>query len=65
MLPRIHRARRQMLDDRVAMMPDGNGSLTEEEHPASLNNFLVFFGDVLSTDEVIGRLAPMEARHSV
>ncbi|MGB8057805.1 MAG: isochorismatase family protein, partial [Pseudolabrys sp.] len=36
-----------MLDYRVVMLSDGNASLTDEEHTASLNNFLVFFGDVV------------------
>jgi ureidoacrylate peracid hydrolase len=48
-----------MLDYRVVMLSDGNASLTDEEHAASLNNFLIFFGDVMTTDEAIGRLAPV------
>ena len=40
-----------MLDYRVIMLSDGNASLTDEEHAASLNNFLIFFGDVMTTDE--------------
>ena len=47
-----------MLDYRVIMVADGNASLTDEEHAASLNNFLIFFGDVLSTDEILARLLP-------
>ena len=42
-----------MLDYRVVMLSDGNASLTDEEHAASLNNFLIFFGDVMTTDEAI------------
>jgi ureidoacrylate peracid hydrolase len=53
-----------MLDYRVIMVADGNASLTDEEHAAALNNFLVFFGDVLTTDDVIGRLVPAEARQT-
>lgn len=53
-----------MLDYRVVMVADGNASLSDEEHAASLNNFMVFFGDVLTTDEVIARLVPVEARQS-
>jgi hypothetical protein len=41
---------------------DGNASLTDEEHAASLNNFLIFFGDVMTTDEAIGRLVPVVQR---
>lgn len=51
-----------MHDYRVVMVADGNASFTDEEHAATLNNFLMFFGDVLTTDEVIARLAPIEAR---
>ena len=49
-----------MLDYRVVMLSDGNASLTDEEHAASLNNFLVFFGDVMTTDEAIERLVPAQ-----
>jgi len=51
-----------MLDYRVVMMSDGNASLTEEEHAASLNNFLIFFGDVMTTDEAVARLVPVAQR---
>lgn len=51
-----------MLDYRVVMLSDGNASLTDEEHAASLNNFLVFFGDVMTTDDAVGRLAPVAQR---
>lgn len=53
-----------MLDYRVVMVADGNASLTDEEHAATLNNFLCVFGDVMTTDEVIQRLIPAEARRS-
>src|SRR5215203_1747830 len=51
-----------MLDYRVVMLSDGNASLTDEEHAASLNNFLVFFGDVMTTDEAAARLVPAAQR---
>jgi ureidoacrylate peracid hydrolase len=51
-----------MLDYRVVMLSDGNASLTDEEHAASLNNFLIFFGDVMTTDEAAARLVPAEQR---
>ena len=51
-----------MLDYRVIMLADGNASLTDEEHAASLNNFLIYFGDVMSTDEAIARLVPVSQR---
>jgi ureidoacrylate peracid hydrolase len=53
-----------MLDYRVIMVADGNASLTDDEHAATLNNFLCVFGDVMTTDEVIGRFIPAEVRRS-
>ena len=53
-----------MLDYRVIMLSDGNASLTDEEHAAALNNFLLFFGDVMTTDEAVARLAPVERRRT-
>jgi ureidoacrylate peracid hydrolase len=51
-----------MLDYRVIMLSDGNASLTDEEHAASLNNFLIYFGDVMSTEEALARLTPVPQR---
>jgi ureidoacrylate peracid hydrolase len=51
-----------MLDYRVIMVSDGNASHSDEEHAASLNNFQVFFGDVMTSDEVLQRLQPVEKR---
>ena len=53
-----------MHDYRVVMVSDGNASFTDEEHATTLNNILSFFGDVLTTDEVIARLVPVAARRS-
>jgi ureidoacrylate peracid hydrolase len=53
-----------MLDYRVVMLSDGNASLTDEEHAASLNNFLIFFGDVMTTDEASSRLIAAEQRRT-
>ena len=53
-----------MHDYRVVMVADGNASFSDEEHTATLNNFALFFGDVLTTDEVIARIVPVEARRS-
>jgi ureidoacrylate peracid hydrolase len=47
-----------MLDYRVAMLSDANAAETDEEHATTLNNFQVFFGDVMSTDDAIARLVP-------
>jgi ureidoacrylate peracid hydrolase len=53
-----------MLDYRVVMLSDANAALTDEEHTASLNNFMLFFGDVMTADEAIGRLVPAQSRKS-
>jgi ureidoacrylate peracid hydrolase len=39
-----------MLDYRVIMLSDANATLTDEEHTATLNSFLLFFGDVMTVD---------------
>ena len=50
-----------MLDYRVIMVSDANAALTDEEHAATLNSFLVAFGDVMTSDDVIQRLTPAAA----
>jgi ureidoacrylate peracid hydrolase len=50
-----------MLDYKVVMLSDGTATLTEEEHAAALNTFMLFFGDLMSTDEAIARLVPVTA----
>ena len=47
-----------MLNLRTTMVSDCNASATDEEHASALINFHLFFGDVLTTDEVIARFAP-------
>ena len=51
-----------MLDYKVIMLSDGTATLTEEEHAGALNTFMLFFGDVMSIDEAIARLAPPVSR---
>jgi ureidoacrylate peracid hydrolase len=51
-----------MLDYRVAMLSDGNATLTDAEHAAALDNFLLFFGDVITTEEAMQRLVPAAQR---
>lgn len=51
-----------MLDYRVIMLADANATWSDAEHAATLNNFALFFGDVMTTDEVIARLVPAETR---
>jgi ureidoacrylate peracid hydrolase len=53
-----------MLDYRVTMLSDGNATWTDEEHAATLNSFLLFFGDVMTTDEAIAKLVPVVSRKS-
>ncbi len=45
-----------MLDFRVVVLSDATAAASVEEHVASLNNIVLFFGDVMSVDEAIGRL---------
>jgi len=51
-----------MMEYRVAMLSDANATLTDEEHAAALNGFQVSFGDVMTVDEALARLAPAEKR---
>jgi ureidoacrylate peracid hydrolase len=51
-----------MLDYRVIMLSDANAASTDEEHAATLNNFMLFFGDVMTVDEAIARLVPAKSR---
>jgi ureidoacrylate peracid hydrolase len=56
-------ARDAMLRDfRVAMISDGNATWTDEEHAGTLNTFAIFFGDVMTTEEALARIVPMEKR---
>jgi ureidoacrylate peracid hydrolase len=56
-------ARDAMLRDyRVAMISDGNATWTDEEQAGTLNTFAIFFGDVMTTDEALARVMPMEKR---
>ena len=53
-----------MLDYRVIMLSDANATWTDEEHAATLNNFMLFFGDVMTADDAIGRLGRVANRKS-
>jgi ureidoacrylate peracid hydrolase len=46
-----------MLNFRTIMVSDCNAGSTPQTHAAALDNFFEFFGDVLSADEVLERLA--------
>jgi ureidoacrylate peracid hydrolase len=45
-----------MLGYKVALISDCNATLTDEEHGAALNTFMMFFGDVMTGDEAVARL---------
>jgi ureidoacrylate peracid hydrolase len=45
-----------MLNFKVVMISDGNAAVTDEDHNASLSNFYLTFGDVMSTDLAISVL---------
>jgi nicotinamidase-related amidase len=47
-----------MMDYATIMVHDALSAVTPEEHVNSLHNWMLFFGDVLGTDEVIKRLRP-------
>jgi len=45
-----------MLNYRVVMIDDANATLSESVHRATLDNFLTFFGDVQTTEDVLALL---------
>ena len=45
-----------LLDYRAVMLADANATWSDEEHRSSLDNFFLFFGDVMTVDEAIDRL---------
>jgi ureidoacrylate peracid hydrolase len=51
-----------MLDYKVIFVSDGTATRTDEQHLATLANILNVFGDVRSTDEVVGLLKAKTAR---
>lgn len=46
-----------MLDFKVIMVSDATAALSDDEHRAALENIIQQFGDVLTTDETIAKLA--------
>jgi len=46
-----------MLNFKTIMVTDGNAAMTDADHNASLANFYLSFGDVMSTDKVIEYLS--------
>ena len=47
-----------MMNYATVMVEDALSALTPQEHTQSLENWMLFFGDVLSVNEVIDRLVP-------
>jgi ureidoacrylate peracid hydrolase len=43
-----------MLNFRTIMVSDGNAAMSDEDHNASLISFYQMFGDVMSTDKLVG-----------
>jgi ureidoacrylate peracid hydrolase len=52
------------MDYRVIMLSDGNATWSDDEHAATLNHVMLFFGDVMTTDEAIAKLVPVAQRKS-
>ena len=49
---------------RTIMVSDGNADQTDALHNYTLGKFLVTFGDVQATDEVLAKLGYAEKTHS-
>jgi len=49
-----------MLNYKTIVVSDANAAHTDDEHNATLANIIRIFGDVLTTEETIGRLASKE-----
>lgn len=47
-----------MMDYATVMVHDALSAVTPQEHEQSLQNWMLFFGDVLGTDEILQRLQP-------
>ena len=47
-----------MLGYRLALVSDCNAALTDAEYGAALDTFVMFFGDVMTIEEVSARLKP-------
>jgi ureidoacrylate peracid hydrolase len=51
-----------MMDFKTIMVSDANAALTDEAHLTTLTNFIQTFGDVRSTEEMIGLLQAGRAK---
>lgn len=50
-----------MMNFKVIMATDANAAVTDKEHNATLISHYLWFGDVLSTDQILGRIAAVHA----
>jgi ureidoacrylate peracid hydrolase len=46
-----------MMNYKVVFVSDGNAAFTDAEHNATLSSMAILFADVMSTDEVVAKLA--------
>jgi len=53
-----------MLDYRVVMLSDCTATSSDEEHAAALNTFQLYFGDVMTVDEVTVRMQSVTDRQA-
>ena len=51
-----------MLNYRVIMVDDANATISEAAHRASLDNVAMFFGDVQTTEQVLGMLRDLTTK---
>ncbi len=51
-----------MMNYKVVFVSDGNAAFTDEEHNATLSSMAILFADVMSTTEVVAKLAPAKAQ---
>jgi|HubBroStandDraft_1064217.scaffolds.fasta_scaffold262693_2 hypothetical protein len=49
---------------KVIMLSDATATWSEEEHAGTLNTFIMFFGDVMTTNEAIPWLTPVTGRNT-
>ena len=54
-----------MMDFKTIMVSDANAALTDEAHLMTLTTFIQTFGDVRSTDEMIGMLHAGRSRQAM
>ena len=50
-----------MVGFRTIMVSDGNAAYTAEFHEATMRNFISVFGDVHSTDDLLGIIGARQA----